>query len=47
MQIPFRKPGEFTNIIPDPHLTQKKFDELKEKLDKLKAAIPAGDIEGN
>ena len=41
MQIPFRKPGEFTNIIPDPHLTQKKFDELKDKLDKLKSVLPS------
>ena len=41
MQTPYRKPGEFTNIIPDPHLTQKKFDELKDKLDKLKSVLPS------
>ena len=28
-------------------IQKKKFDELKDKLAKLKAAIPAGDIEGN
>ena len=40
MQIPFRKPGEFTHIIPDPHLTQNKFNELTDKLGKLKDALP-------
>ena len=41
MQIPFRKPGEFTNIVPDPHLTQKKFNEFKDKLAKLKSVLPS------
>jgi len=40
VQIPFRKPGEFTHIIPDPHLTQNKFNELTDKLGKLKDALP-------
>ncbi|MCX6785776.1 MAG: GreA/GreB family elongation factor [Candidatus Komeilibacteria bacterium] len=40
MQIPYRKPGEFTNIVPDPHLTRSKFNELTAKLNKLKAALP-------
>lgn len=40
MQIPYRKPGEFSNIAPDPHLTQAKFDELAQKLKKLKAVLP-------
>ncbi|MDP2586621.1 MAG: GreA/GreB family elongation factor [Candidatus Komeilibacteria bacterium] len=40
MQIPYRKPGEFTNMTPDPHLTQAKFDELTQKLKKLKAVLP-------
>lgn len=40
MQIPYRKPGEFTNIAPDPHLTQAKFDELTQKLKKLQAVLP-------
>lgn len=40
MQIPFRKPGEFTNIVPDPHLTEAKFNELTDKLNKLKSALP-------
>ncbi|MFA6304389.1 MAG: GreA/GreB family elongation factor [Patescibacteria group bacterium] len=40
MQTPFRKPGEFTNIVPDPHLTQAKFNQLQDKLAKLKSALP-------
>lgn len=40
MQIPYRKPGEFTNMTPDPHVTQAKFDELTQKLKKLQAALP-------
>lgn len=40
MQIPFRKPGEFTRITPDPHITQKKHDELSDKLKRLKESLP-------
>lgn len=40
MQIPYRKPGEFTYIAPDPNVTRKKYNELKDKLVKLKAALP-------
>lgn len=36
MQVPTRKPGKYTNFKPDPHLTQEKFLELKNKLEKLK-----------
>lgn len=40
MRVPFRKPGEFTHIIPDPHLTEAKYNELKEKLAELKVKQP-------
>lgn len=36
MQIPYRKPGKYTNIPNDPIMTIYKFAELKKKLDKLK-----------
>jgi transcription elongation factor GreA len=36
MQIPYRKPGQFSNIPLDPVVTQQKFNELKNKLEKLK-----------
>ncbi|MCU0680240.1 MAG: GreA/GreB family elongation factor [Planctomycetes bacterium] len=35
MQVPIRKPSKYSNIKPDPHLTEEKFKELKAKLDKL------------
>jgi transcription elongation factor GreA len=35
MQTPYRKPSKFSYIKPDPQLTQAKFDELKNKLDRL------------
>ena len=40
MRTANRKPGEFTNIIPDPHITQTKVDEIKAKIDKLKLILP-------
>ncbi len=36
MQVPHRKPGQFTHLKPDPLLTQAKFNELKQELLKLK-----------
>lgn len=36
MQIPYRKPGKFSQTKLDPFLTKAKFDELKNKLEKLK-----------
>lgn len=35
MRVPIRKGDKFTNIKPDPNLTQAKYDELKANLDKL------------
>ncbi|MEK7131719.1 MAG: GreA/GreB family elongation factor [Patescibacteria group bacterium] len=36
MRTPYRKPGKYSQIKPDPFLTEGKFTELKNKLDKLK-----------
>ena len=36
MRTPIRKPGKYTHLKPDPNLTEKKFNELKEKLERLK-----------
>jgi transcription elongation factor GreA len=36
MRAPIRKPGKYTHLKSDPHLTQAKLDELKEQLEKLK-----------
>jgi transcription elongation GreA/GreB family factor len=38
MQVPRRKAGRYTNLKPDPHLTQAKVDELRCELEKLKAS---------
>ncbi|MBI2459774.1 MAG: GreA/GreB family elongation factor [Parcubacteria group bacterium] len=40
MQLPIRKPGKYTHLKPDQHLTQAKFNELKNKLDQLKFNRP-------
>ncbi len=40
MRVPIRKPGKYTHLKPDPHLTEEKFKELKNKLEKLKASQP-------
>lgn len=36
MRTPIRKPGKYTHLKPDPNLTEEKFNELKERLEKLK-----------
>jgi transcription elongation factor GreA len=36
MRTPIRKPGVYTHLKPDPHLTPEKYLELKNKLEKLK-----------
>lgn len=36
MRIPYRKPGPYSQIKTDPFITKAKFDELKNKLEKLK-----------
>ena len=40
MQIPYRKPGKYTNLRPDPLLTESKFNELKKELERLKRIQP-------
>lgn len=40
MQTPIRKPGKYTHLKPDQHLTQAKFNELKNKLERLKFNRP-------
>lgn len=40
MRVPIRKPGKFTHLKPDPHLTQKKFDQLTRTLADLKKSHP-------
>lgn len=39
MQVPIRKPGKYTNIKIDPKMTNQKFNELTEKLRKLKKVV--------
>lgn len=40
MQLPIRKPGQYTHLKPDQHLTEVKYNELKNKLDRLKFNRP-------
>lgn len=40
MQVPHRKAGKFTHLLPDPLITQEKFNDLEKKLDRLKTARP-------
>jgi transcription elongation factor GreA len=35
MRVPIRKPGQYTHSKPDPHLTEEKFRELKNNLERL------------
>lgn len=41
MQLPFRKPGKYTHLKPDQNLTEAKYDELKNKLERLKFNRPS------
>lgn len=36
MRVPIRKPGKYTDLKPDPHITWEKFNELQAKLERLK-----------
>lgn len=45
MRVPIRKPGKYTHLKPDPHLTWEKFSELKNKLARLKESQPAAAAE--
>ncbi len=41
MRVPTRKPGQYTHDKKDPHLTELKFCELKNKIQRLKSKRPA------
>jgi transcription elongation factor GreA len=44
MQLPYRKPGKYMVQKPDPQITEDKFFELQNKLEKLlKARLPASE----
>jgi transcription elongation factor GreA len=45
MRVPTRKPGQYTNVKPDPYITEEKYQELKNKLARLKASQPQAIIE--
>ena len=40
MKLPTRKPGKYTHLNPDRHLTETKYHELKNRLDRLKFNRP-------
>jgi len=40
MQLPWRKPGKYTHLKPDQNLTEAKYNELKNKLERLKFNRP-------
>ncbi len=40
MRIPIRKPGKYTHLKPDQYITEEKYNELKNKLDRLKFNRP-------
>lgn len=40
MRLPIRKPGQYTHLKPDQHLTEAKYNELKNKLARLKFNRP-------
>lgn len=35
MQIPYRKPGKYSNLVQDPHITEARAVEIQNKLEKL------------
>lgn len=39
MRVPIRKPGKYSHLKPDLHLTKAKLDEMKSQLAKLKIVI--------
>jgi transcription elongation factor GreA len=40
MRVPSRKPGQYSHLKPDPHMTRSKFNDLKNKLARLKLSQP-------
>jgi transcription elongation factor GreA len=45
MQTPKRKAGRYAHLKPDPNITQNKYNELKEKLSRLKKNHPLAVLE--
>lgn len=41
MRVPIRKPGKYTFLKPDPNLTEEKFKELQQQLERLRHSQPA------
>ncbi len=39
MQIPYRKPGKYTNLVQDPHITEARVVEIEKKLERLKKMV--------
>lgn len=39
MRVPIRKPGKYTHVKTDPHITMEKFEELKLEVEKIKKNI--------
>ncbi|TSC55744.1 MAG: transcription elongation factor GreA [Parcubacteria group bacterium Gr01-1014_18] len=40
MRVPYRKPGQYTDMRPDPHITPAKQDELIRELESIKRRLP-------
>ncbi len=41
MQVPYRKPGKFSSQLQDPNVSELKYSEMAEKVDRLKKRRPA------
>ncbi|MFA5128294.1 MAG: GreA/GreB family elongation factor [Patescibacteria group bacterium] len=39
MQIPYRKPGKYTHLVQDPHITEARAMEIEKKLERLKKVV--------
>lgn len=39
MQVPIRKPGKYTHLKPDAHMTGAKYNELAQELERMKKAV--------
>lgn len=45
MRLPYRKPGKYSQITKDPHITQQKYDQLAQDLERLRAKHPGAAAE--
>ena len=39
MQIPYRKPGKYSHLVQDPHITEARAVEIEKKLERLKKVV--------